>query len=70
VATVQAAPPSDPAKQSAKRRKLHTYVGPAPSVEQIEAEFWRIVETPDAVYEALYGQARLLGLQSVDTQVV
>lgn len=43
--------------QSEKRRKLHTYAGPAPSVDDIEAEFWRIVETPDAVYESLYGQA-------------
>lgn len=52
----QAAPAADPSRQSAKRRRLHTYVGPAPSVDQIEAEFWRIVETPDAVYESLYGQ--------------
>jgi len=52
----QKAPPATPSNQSAKRRRLHTYSGPAPSVDQIEAEFWRIVETPDAVYESLYGQ--------------
>jgi len=27
-----------------------------PSVEEIEAEFWRIVETPDSYLESLYGQ--------------
>jgi hypothetical protein len=27
-----------------------------PSVEEIEAEFWRIVETPDTYLESLYGQ--------------
>ena len=27
-----------------------------PSVEQIEAEFWRIVESPEEVVESLYGQ--------------
>ena len=43
-------------KQTPKRRKVHTYSGPEPSVEDIEAEFWRIVETPDDVYESLYGQ--------------
>ena len=37
-----------------------SYIGPEPSVEQIEAEFWRIVETPDDVYESLYGQVGLL----------
>lgn len=25
-------------------------------MEEVEAEFWRIVETPDAVVETLYGQ--------------
>lgn len=35
-----------------------SYCGPEPSVEQIEAEFWRIVETPDDIYESLYGQVR------------
>jgi hypothetical protein len=43
-------------KQTPKRRKVHTYSGPEPSVADIEAEFWRIVETPDDVYESLYGQ--------------
>ena len=55
----QKAPPTDPAaQQSAKRRKLHTYMGPEPTVAEIEAEFWRIVETPDNVYESLYGQVQ------------
>lgn len=35
--------------RSAKRRKLGNYTGPEPTVEQIEAEFWRIVEMPDDV---------------------
>ena len=47
-------------KQTPKRRKVHTYSGPEPSVEDIEAEFWRIVETPDDVYESLYGQVSAL----------
>lgn len=47
-------------KQTPKRRKVHTYSGPEPSVEDIEAEFWRIVETPDDVYESLYGQVPAL----------
>lgn len=29
---------------------------PEPSIEQIEAEFWRIVESPDERVETLYGQ--------------
>lgn len=29
---------------------------PAPSVEEIEAEFWRIVESKESHHEALYGQ--------------
>ena len=36
-----------------------SYAGAEPSVEEIEAEFWRIVETPDDVYESLYGQVRV-----------
>lgn len=32
-----------------KRRKLCSYSGPEPTVEEIEAEFWRIVESPDEV---------------------
>ena len=32
-----------------KKRKLCSYAGPEPSVEEIEAEFWRIVESPDEV---------------------
>ncbi|KAK9803401.1 hypothetical protein WJX72_006240 [[Myrmecia] bisecta] len=41
--------------QASKRRR----VAPEkrePSVDEIEAEFWRIVETPDEVVESLYGQ--------------
>ena len=34
----------------AKKRRLCQYHGPEPSVEEIEAEFWRIVETPDEVW--------------------
>ena len=32
-----------------KKRRLCQYYGPEPSVEEIEGEFWRIVETPDEV---------------------
>lgn len=32
-----------------RKRRLCQYHGPEPSVEEIEAEFWRIVETPDEV---------------------
>ena len=32
-----------------RKRKLCSYSGPEPSVEEIEAEFWRIVESPDEV---------------------
>ena len=52
-----------PAGQSAtgrpeRKRRAASYVGAEPSVEEVEAEFWRIVETPDDVYESLYGQVR------------
>lgn len=46
--------------QPKKKRRITPYVGPEPSVEEIEAEFWRIVETPDDVYESLYGQVHAL----------
>jgi hypothetical protein len=36
----------DPA---AKRRRLYRESAPSPSVEEIEADFWRIVEEPDQV---------------------
>ena len=39
-----------------RKRRAASYVGAEPSVEEVEAEFWRIVETPDDVYESLYGQ--------------
>ena len=35
--------------QPAKRRKISSYSGPEPTVEEIEAEFWRIVEVADEV---------------------
>lgn len=35
--------------QPQKKRKLCSYSGPDPTVEEIEAEFWRIVESPDEV---------------------
>lgn len=34
-----------------------------PSLEQIEAEFWRIVESPEEQVESLYGQVRLNAAQ-------
>jgi hypothetical protein len=44
-------------ERPSKRPKLYQYSGPEPSVEEIEAEFWRIVEKPDDVVESFYGQA-------------
>ena len=44
---------------------MMSYAGPEPSVEEIEAEFWRIVETPDDIYESLYGQVCSCALQLV-----
>ena len=35
---------------ASKKRKLCNYSGPEPTVEEIEAEFWRIVESPDEVH--------------------
>ena len=35
--------------QPPKRRKISSYSGPEPTVEEIEAEFWRIVEAADDV---------------------
>ena len=35
--------------QPLKRRKISSYSGPEPTVEEIEAEFWRIVEVADDV---------------------
>ncbi len=43
-----------------RKRRAASYVGAEPSVEEVEAEFWRIVETPDDVYESLYGQVSSL----------
>ena len=54
----QVASGQTPTSRPEKKRRVMSYVGPEPSVEQIEAEFWRIVETPDDIYESLYGQVR------------
>jgi hypothetical protein len=48
-----------------RKRRMMSYAGAEPSVEEIEAEFWRIVETPDDVYESLYGQVRICRWPSV-----
>ena len=37
------------AEPRSKKRRLCQYHGPEPSVEEIEGEFWRILETPDEV---------------------
>lgn len=45
-------PTADPgvaAERSSKRRKLGSYTGPEPTVEEIEGEFWRVIEAPDDV---------------------
>eukprot|EP00884_Botryococcus_braunii_P001080 jgi/Botrbrau1/10973/Bobra.0383s0027.1 len=42
--------------QQNRKRKTFQYVGPEPSIEEQEAEFWRIVEDPDETVESLYGQ--------------
>ena len=52
--------------RSTKRRKLGNYSGPEPTVDQIEAEFWRIVEMPDDVSLAI--PSRNLALLCVATQ--
>lgn len=52
-------PTADPgvaAERSSKRRKLGSYTGPEPTVEEIEGEFWRVIEAPDDVVESFYGQ--------------
>ena len=48
-------PTTDPgvaAERSSKRRKLGTYTGPEPTVDEIEGEFWRVIEAPDDVRHA------------------
>lgn len=45
-------PTADPgiaAERSSKRRKLGTYTGPEPTIDEIEGEFWRVIEAPDDV---------------------
>lgn len=46
----------DPHARPLKRHKAYTYKGPTPSVEEVEGEFWRVVEQPDGTLESLYGQ--------------
>ncbi len=52
-------------RRPSKRPKALAEVGarsaPEPSIEDIEGEFWRIVEAPDDVIETLYGQVRPAG---------
>ena len=45
-------PTADPgiaAERSSKRRKLGSYSGPEPTIDEIEGEFWRVIEAPDDV---------------------
>ena len=45
-------PTADPgiaAERSSKRRKLGSYTGPEPTIDEIEGEFWRVIEAPDDV---------------------
>ena len=47
---------SDPTPEPAPGARKGRRGPPGPTVEQVEAEFWRIVESPDATIESLYGQ--------------
>ena len=53
------ADPSAVGDRSSKRRKLGSYTGPEPSIEEIEGEFWRVIEAPDDV-STLFAFTRLL----------
>ncbi|KAK9803314.1 hypothetical protein WJX73_000542 [Symbiochloris irregularis] len=44
------------AKEREPKRRRTALEEAEPTVEQVEAEFWRIVESPDQVVESLYGQ--------------
>lgn len=53
-------PTADPgvaAERSSKRRKLGSYTGPEPTVEEIEGEFWRVIEAPDDVSTSCWQMA-------------
>lgn len=50
------ADPSAAVERLSKRRKLGSYTGPEPTIEEIEGEFWRVIEAPDDVLESYYGQ--------------
>ncbi|KAL0051456.1 hypothetical protein WJX82_007798 [Trebouxia sp. C0006] len=50
------ADPSAAVERVSKRRKLSSYTGPEPTIEEIEGEFWRVIEAPDDVVESYYGQ--------------
>lgn len=50
------ADPSAAVERVSKRRKLGSYTGPEPTIEEIEGEFWRVIEAPDDVVESYYGQ--------------
>ncbi len=43
------ADPSAAVERVSKRRKLGSYTGPEPTIEEIEGEFWRVIEAPDDV---------------------
>lgn len=47
---------SAPSRRPVKTLPVHHIAPVDPSIEEIEAEFWRIVETPDSYLESLYGQ--------------
>jgi hypothetical protein len=47
--SVQQAQVEEGKDPAAKRRRLYKESAPSPSVEEIEADFWRIVEEPDQV---------------------
>ncbi|DBA81611.1 TPA: hypothetical protein ACH3X1_007371 [Trebouxia sp. C0004] len=48
--------PSAAVERLSKRRKLGSYTGPEPTIQEIEGEFWRVIEAPDDVLESYYGQ--------------
>ncbi|DBA76499.1 TPA: hypothetical protein ACH3X2_008560 [Trebouxia sp. C0005] len=50
------ADPTAAVERVSKRRKLGSYTGPEPTIEEIEGEFWRVIEAPDDVVESYYGQ--------------
>lgn len=47
---------SAPSRRPSKTLPIHHTAPVDPSIEEIEAEFWRVVETPDSYLESLYGQ--------------